>query len=275
VTDDLHALGSTLAALTDMRHAPPPLASVIARCLSGRQEDRFPDAASLRDTLSALRTSDKAWPPQPASPGVWMIPPSRATSPEPPVLAVPYDQPPIFATQPAPPPPPPLRLETTTIPPPSRSGPSWPRLAVLGLISLLLGGLLTIGVAWVRGQGTTPTAGNRGRPVPALTTLPSLVAGLGRVNDPSLAPQITNLTDRGTSLALTWTDASGGKALFVVVEVTGTGAVTLVQVDPGRTSVTVERIDPARPYCLAVLAVTDTAQAISPLQCTGVRGAPR
>jgi len=272
-TGDIYALGSTLSALADLRHAPAPLAAVITRCRSDRPQDRFPDAASLRDALSALQTSDQVWAPLSASPGVWMIPAPRvAPSPDPPALAIPYEAPAIFATQPEAhlaPPTAPIRPETPAAPTPARSGPSWPRLVALAGISILLGGLPTLGLAWVRGLSTAPA------PVPSLGGLPSIVTGSGRVNDPSIAPQITDLTDRGTSLVLTWTDASGGKALFAVVEVTGAEAVPLIQVGAGRTSVVVERIDPARPYCLAVLAVTETAQAISTLRCTGVRGTLR
>ena len=272
-TGDIYALGSTLSALADLRHAPAPLAAVITRCRSDRPQDRFPDAASLRDALSALQTSDQVWAPLSASPGVWMIPAPRvAPSPDPPALAIPYEAPAIFATQPEAhlaPPTAPIRPETPAAPTPARSGPSWPRLVALAGISILLGGLPTLGLAWVRGLSTAPA------PVPSLGGLPSIVTGSGRVNDPSIAPQITDLTDRGTSLVLTWTDASGGKALFAVVEATGAEAVPLIQVGAGRTSVVVERIDPARPYCLAVLAVTETAQAISTLRCTGVRGTLR
>ncbi|MDQ3786971.1 MAG: serine/threonine protein kinase, partial [Actinomycetota bacterium] len=89
--DDLWSLGSTLFTLLDgappfatdddtmlsylarvrttdprpLRRAdvPPELAAILARCLSKRREDRFPDAASLRAALSAVETGTRGWTP--------------------------------------------------------------------------------------------------------------------------------------------------------------------------------------------------------------------
>lgn len=137
VVDDIHGLGSTLSTLVDLQQAPPRLVKIIGRCLS---EDRFPDAASLRDAFLALKAA-----PEPDAPGVWMIPAPSVVSP-PPVLALSNDPPPqpIITVQPVQPP---------AFEPGPRSGPSGRRLALLGLISLLLGGLLGVGFAWLRFTG--------------------------------------------------------------------------------------------------------------------------
>ena len=42
---------------------PPDLAAIIARCLSKRREDRFPDAGALRAALAAVRTQGPGWAP--------------------------------------------------------------------------------------------------------------------------------------------------------------------------------------------------------------------
>ena len=92
--DDLWSLGSTLFTLLDgappfasenpdedtmlpylervrsaqprqVRRAdvPPALAAILARCLSKRREDRFPDAAALRAALAEVRTEARGWTP--------------------------------------------------------------------------------------------------------------------------------------------------------------------------------------------------------------------
>jgi hypothetical protein len=128
-----------------------------------------------------------------------------------------------------------VRPEAPAEEPQPRRRSGWPRLALLLGVSLLLGVLLTVAIAWVRGLDTVPVAGE------------------------------------STSFEVTWQDRSGGKAVFVIVEVVGTGGVPLAQAGAGKTSVVVDGIEPGRPYCLAVLAVTETSQGISPLKCTGVR----
>lgn len=61
---------------------PPDLAAIIAKCLSKRREDRFPDAGTLRAALAAVRTQGPGWTPAlPADFG----PRPTAPPPEPPV----------------------------------------------------------------------------------------------------------------------------------------------------------------------------------------------
>ncbi len=351
--DDIYSLGSTLFTLLDGRppfaaddpdsdtplayirrvHTAPPrelrakgvpdgLAAVIRRCLSKRREDRFPDAASLHDALSALAAEDRVWapdgtptggpPPTQRRPAQSPQPPTQ--SPQPPAQSpqapVERRQEPSEATMPveslgrsmwsiesspdlawvdrssnvvlgglrpeAP-------ADVPADPPKPRRGSGLLRLVVLLGVALLLGGILTVTIAWVRGLNTVhqagesgslaPSTGDSARPVPSLTNAPSPTGpAAARVDDPAIAPQITKLTDRGTSFDVGWTDRSGGKAVFVIVEIVGTEGVPLAQAGAGKTSVIVDGIEPGRPYCLAVLAVTETRQGISPLRCTGVRG---
>ena len=42
---------------------PPDLAAIIAKCLSKRREDRFPDAGTLRAALASVRTQGPGWTP--------------------------------------------------------------------------------------------------------------------------------------------------------------------------------------------------------------------
>ncbi|WP_162907170.1 serine/threonine-protein kinase [Allorhizocola rhizosphaerae] len=171
--------------------------------------------------------------------------------------------------------------ETPAAPPEPRRRSGWPRLVILLGIAVLLGVLATVTIVWVSGLNTvalpgpsaTPATDDPGRPVPSFSgALSPENSGPARVDDPAIAPQITRLTDRGTSFEVTWSDRSGGKAVFVIVEIVGTEGVPLTQVGAGKTSAIVDGIEPGRPYCLAVLAVTEASQGISPLKCTGVRG---
>jgi hypothetical protein len=70
------------------------------------------------------------------------------------------------------------------------------------------------------------------------------------------APRQVRLSDRGTSVTLTWADPSGGTVAFLVVG-SGSGGASLEtkQVDRGGTSVTYSGLDRTRNYCFVVGAV--------------------
>jgi hypothetical protein len=143
-------------------------------------------------------------------------------------------------------------------------------------VALLAGTALGVGGTWLSAAfGPREPAGQSagtGRAVPSFTgTLPT--SGPPRTYDPSIAPEVTALIDRGSAIELRWTDRSGGQASFVIViEVAGATASTLLQVDAGRTAVVVNGLDPkAARYCFYVIAITRAAQARSPDRCTTAR----
>ena len=85
--------------------------------------------------------------------------------------------------------------------------------------------------------------------------------------------QARDLDDQGDEIQLRWTDPSGGRAVFVVIQVDGTQARPLLQVDPGQTSVAIKNLDPKAPrYCFQVLALVGDARGLSSMRCTGIRG---
>ncbi|WP_424184983.1 protein kinase domain-containing protein [Actinokineospora sp. G85] len=72
---------------------PAELRAVIARCLSPRREDRYPDTAALRDALAAIRTEPRNWivdpeatavAPGAATPALDPVPADFGPRPEPP-----------------------------------------------------------------------------------------------------------------------------------------------------------------------------------------------
>jgi eukaryotic-like serine/threonine-protein kinase len=83
---------------------PPALTAILARCLSKRREDRFPDATALRAALAAVSTAPVGWTPSlaPSMPFGDFGPLPTPAAPEPP---------------PAPPPPPAADDDRTTLGP--------------------------------------------------------------------------------------------------------------------------------------------------------------
>jgi hypothetical protein len=301
VADDIYSLGSTLFTLLDGRApfagddpdsdsalaylrrvrseparrvrpaAPDGLLAIIARCLAKRPEDRYLDAASLRDDLTAVAIEVRAW--APGSTGsarrVQVAPvPARAERAQLARSAIEHLPPePLDVPEPT-------AMRPREPAPPKRERPQLLRILALGGVALALG--LAIGVAaiWAHGMASRNASpgGPTAAPVPTMTG--PVPTGPTRVNDPTLAPQITALEDRGTAIELRWTDPSGGRALFVIVDVTGGEPRSLLQVVPGQTSVQVSglRADADR-YCFHVLALigADTS-AVSAPRCTGARG---
>lgn len=293
--------------------APAELLSVINRGLSRQREDRFSDAASLRDALADIATEARMWAPDAVhgnrTPRPTVAPtPPPAPSPAPPSL--PEAEPVAAAITPAaeipmarsaiehldeaslarrdivrplwaPDPTDPYGIEPTgrhpepdASPPARRKG---PRFAVRAGIALLVGGVLGLAGTWFAGTGETdgsPAA--TGRPVPSYTGSLPIQTGSPSVNDPSIAPQITTINDRGNAIELRWVDRSGGRATFVIVEVKGGVGTPVRLVDAGETSVVIDGIDPAAArYCYQILALMDTARGVSTPTCTPTRTAAR
>jgi hypothetical protein len=96
----------------------------------------------------------------------------------------------------------------------------------------------------VGAQATTPSATPTDQPTTIIT------------GSAEGAPRQVRLTDRGTSVTLTWADPSGGTVAFLVVG-SGSGGASLEtrQVERGGTSVTYSGLDRARNYCFVVGAV--------------------
>jgi hypothetical protein len=296
VADDVYSLGSTLFTLLDGRApfagpdpdsdsalaylrrvrseparrvrpaAPDELLAIIDRCLAKRPEDRYPDASTLREDLTAVAIEVRAWAPNERAPAPGPARAQRAPLARSAIEHLPREP---FEV------PEPTAMRPPEPAPPRRERPHLLRILAFGAAALVLG--LAIGVAaiWANGLSSgdaSPPAGPTAAPVPTLTgPVPS---GPQRVNDPALAPRITALDDQGTAIELRWTDPSGGRAVFIVVDVTSGRPGSLLQVEPGQTSVRVTglRADADR-YCFHVLALigADTS-AVSAPRCTGARG---
>jgi len=145
---------------------------------------------------------------------------------------------------------------------------SWPRLAFRVAIALVLGGVLGL-AGTVASRLLTKHDISTGQPVPTVTAAVSAPSGTGLVNDPSIAPQITSVTARGTTVEIRWTDRSGGQATFIVVEVKGETGTPIRRVDPGSAGVIIEGLDPAaNRYCYQILALTGQARGVSEVECS-------
>lgn len=273
------------------RDVPPELIAVILRCLNKSREDRFPDAASLRAALAAI----PAWAPQSTvdpdhtaavrrdvprhyPEGPTMVPdfgPSP-TRPEPePTPEPPPAEPPAPRTwtedladltvrhsthrPPVPPPAPPL----VTLPPdrPLARKPRDNRMArETGTRSRrapkVLAGVaaLVVGVGGGVYLSVRDNAGTRTAQPPSSTTTTSSAPALQA--DPRFVPVLKRLEDKGSSITVHWTDPSGGKAQFVVFDVTGQTPRGVGNIAAGNTRHTVEGLDPkAEQYCFKVVAI--------------------
>jgi hypothetical protein len=144
----------------------------------------------------------------------------------------------------------------------------WGRILILAVIALVLGTGLGLGGSWLleRLRGN-PEDGDLGQhPVPEYTgTLPSSYGD--PTLDPDLTPHVT-LTDRQTSVQLTWTDPSDGRATFVIVDDATDKA--LSSVEQGHTTGIVSGLDPTKEYCfhILVLLLTENTSGISDSVCT-------
>ena len=279
----------TMAARSlDRTDIPEELVLIVARCLARQRSDRPPDAAAVRDALAAVRTDAPLWTPQPSQ----LMPNAPAPRPPEPVYeptpvapSALAHLPPGFVDRPIgfveadltglrPADPPPV---TSPEPAPVKAPKArWRKLAVAATAALLAGAAIGIAGAWLRpsGQEATPPGASAGAatgaPVPSLTgPLPSLT-GLNQVDvgDPALAPRILTASDNGTSVTMTFTDPTDGRASLVLVQVVGSRVMALWQYPPGTTRMTVDGLDPAaRQYCFAILALLDGGRGVSQPRC--------
>ncbi|MET0132283.1 MAG: protein kinase [Kibdelosporangium sp.] len=242
---------------------PPELAEVIAKCLRRERTERYPDAAALRAALAAITTETYGW--APALPQDTGEPEATERLDEP--TAVPDFGPRPEYSEFAPPsqvPGEPLTMpvaQQVIAEPASRpKRKNRTRAALFTVAALVLGGAIGVaavfldrpdsGTAAPAPSTTNPPASTSAPTTPPTSTSPSLV------NDPAFAPTITTLEDKGTSIRLVWSDPSGGKAQFVVINVTEPKAQALRTVAAGTTTYTVDGLSRTAPqYCFQVLAV--------------------
>lgn len=229
------ARGTMTGRLADLtvRHAPEPAAP-----------DFGPEAT---DTASAQATA--------TPPPVATFPPAPVSRPS----AVPphdWDLVDVDATD---------RTPGPDAPPARRRG--W-AFAVAGLVAIVAG----VGIGIVANRGNTPAAAppattsttamtstaaptTAGSTSTAPTTSPAPIAQGG---DPKTAPVLKRLVDNGSTVEVHWTDPTGGRAHFVLYDVTDSaGKPKFVSgVDPGETSFVVPDLDPkAKQYCFQLVAV--------------------
>lgn len=143
----------------------------------------------------------------------------------------------------------------------SRS-PKLRRLVAVIAVAVLVG--LTVGVlvrvAGSRDEATgTPSTPVKAGPVPTLSKTPTGATVTSKpydIGNPKLAPADVQIQDRGSSVALRWTDPTKGTAAFVVIDATTDENRAVQQVSAGVTNTTVEGVDPAaREVCFQVVAV--------------------
>ncbi|WNV84443.1 protein kinase domain-containing protein [Umezawaea sp. Da 62-37] len=104
-------------------------------------------------------------------------------------------------------------------------------------------------------QATPPTTSVTSQTPPP--SIPDTSASVRAGTDPVFSPVLNRVEVLGaTSVELSWSDPSGGRAQFVVVDVTGKKPEPLVTVAAGTTTHLLEGLDTAaRPYCFQILAI--------------------
>lgn len=142
------------------------------------------------------------------------------------------------------------------------------RVVAVAVVALLLG--LTVGIlAKVMGgdgaQAPTSTPTRTAASVPTVSTPPSgtVTSQPVDIGNAKLAPTDLQVVDKGSALELSWKDQTGGRAQFLVVDVTGGAREVKAQLARGATAYTLEGVDPAaRSVCLqvAALVVVDGVQ---------------
>ncbi|SDH92172.1 Serine/threonine protein kinase [Actinokineospora alba] len=137
--------------------------------------------------------------------------------------------------------------------------------AVAGLVAVVAG----VGIGIFANRGDTPAAAPPATTtsttvsvptttVPATTTTTSAAAPIAQGGDPKTAPVLKRLADNGSTVEVHWTDPTGGRAHFVLYDVTDPAAKPkfVSGVDPGETSFVVPDLDPkAKQYCFQLVAI--------------------
>jgi serine/threonine protein kinase len=291
-TDDLWSLGSTLFTLLEgvppfasdnpdedtmlsylgrlrsseprplrRQDVPPELREVISRCLRKERNERYPDATTLRAALAAITTEAQGWTPSlPQGPSE--VSGTTVQLPDQPTVA-PGDipQPEWFSIDPpSPVDPEPLTMPTAyqpsePEPPKRRRG----RAVLLTALALLAGGAIGVAVAFLNSRDpgiAIPPPSTTATTPPPSTVPDGSVPPQSQTNDPAFTPSITKVEDNGSNIKVEWSDPSGGKAQFVVIDVTESKPQPLRTVAAGTRTYTVEGLDRNAPqYCYQILAI--------------------
>jgi hypothetical protein len=95
------------------------------------------------------------------------------------------------------------------------------------------------------------------RPDGAVSTRPSASPGPSTAKiDTDQAPTDVRLDDRGSSVAVSWTDHTGNAAPhYIVGGQRGASPRALTQAEKGVTEVTIDALNPGTDYCFTVIAV--------------------
>jgi hypothetical protein len=136
---------------------------------------------------------------------------------------------------------------------------------VLALVALLLGTVVGLGGSTLLALLRQDTGVES---VPSFTGSVPSNAIVG-APDPALAPEITQLDDRGSSIELAWNDPTNGRAQFVINRIDGDRNEFVQRVDPGLTRTVVADLDPDAEYCFQVVAILDgDGFGVSDTECT-------
>jgi hypothetical protein len=139
----------------------------------------------------------------------------------------------------------------------------WARILVLAIIALVLGTVIGLG-----GSTLLALLSDTGvESVPSLTGSVPTNAVTGSV-EPELAPTITELDDRGSSVELTWDDPTDGRAEFVIYHTDDDGDEFVQRTDPGVTRTVVAGLDPDAQHCFLVVAILGDSVGASETRCT-------
>ncbi|MBC6449591.1 serine/threonine-protein kinase [Actinokineospora xionganensis] len=136
--------------------------------------------------------------------------------------------------------------------------------AVAGLVAVVAG----VGIGILANRGAAPAAAPPATSTTAgtttsvpTTTAPATTtsaAPIAQGGDPNTAPALNRLVDNGSTVEVHWTDPTGGRAHFVLYDVTDlAGKPKVVSgVDPGETSFVVPDLDPrTKQYCFQLVAI--------------------
>jgi serine/threonine protein kinase len=229
---------------------PPPTGAPVADSLPTTKNPGSPQAEPPADPTN--RISDQPGPPPvpPAAPIPVTPLPQRAEPPvNPPVAVLPQEpntQPTFLA---------PIDEREPRTPPRHRR--RW--LVPLAVVAVLGGAVLGIVLTGPpSGTGSAPATTS----TPSTTTAPPTSeelptsASVPVGSDSAFSPTLNRVEVLSpTSVELDWTDLSGGKAQFVLIDVTGKKPVPLITVAAGTTTQVLEGLDTSRRYCFQVLAV--------------------